>query len=50
MSTIERLTELLASVHLTIQEKQTINDAIRLIKGFQADRIAAYESTIGVAK
>jgi hypothetical protein len=43
MSSIERLTALLASTRLTLEEKQTIQDAIRLIKGFQAARIADYE-------
>ena len=46
MSTIERLTELLASQKLSIEEKQTIKDASRLIQGFQAARIAAYEAKL----
>ena len=49
MSTIERLTELLASDKLTVEEKQTIKDAIRLIQGFQAARIAAFEAKQGGA-
>jgi len=46
MSTVERLTELLASDKLTIEEKQTVQDAIRLIQALQAARIAAYEISV----
>ncbi len=44
MSTVERLTALLACDKLTLGEKQTIQDSIRLIQGFQAARIEAYEA------
>ena len=45
MSTIERLAAMLESAQLSDHEKQALRDAIRLIQGFQADRIAAYEES-----
>ncbi len=44
MSTIERLTELLASQKLSIEEKQTIKDVIRLILALQAENVALHEA------